>query len=831
MLSYTYPKKNFMSISGDRLAEIYRQINESFLGHPLISVTALQGDPPEKYRITYNISGLSQNENDEIEETSGHTVELSIPLGFPSFPPSCSPKTTIYHPDFTRGTINIDDFWQQNPSITELIIHIGMMINGEIFSTNGPINRGAGDWYRDNPQDFPIGTINWRQNPQGNNDQLEEDEDDDIFILEEDDVLLERERDHDSTAEGDDSESITDVLASFEQQLETDEKLSISSLKKLRKEKKLYALRKALEQQNTISAEHQTLLDQTTASITSSEDRYQEAKNLEKQGRSNEALKIYQNIAGKIDDFPALKTDIDRITQLVAPKKKKRTKFKKNFLGKAEDKEDPVAADQRFPIPRHKSHGYKRALTITILMLFFVAAGVSALFYMDNKDIAAADLNYSQCLSLMKAEKYQQAQQSCRTGVTATKNVRFFYKEEVLDLTASLLKILNSERLKNGLEGKNRPPATTVSKKETMQLMEFQEKTASAEKLFDEGLYQLASIAFKDAVLFAMEIEVKDEKIVEELQFKSNLSAFKHIQSIIGEHLDNQQYQMAIDSVQQGQILLVSFPEETQKQYSAELQNLLMISKFELVKRDGDAHLARADWDRALGYYDQALNFAAQTATIRAARISEVENSIDRAILYKVMEQGNRAFAMGDWNEAVKAFQRADTLLDESRFALADQTKSEINKEKLNKIVLQASIIRDQQSIKAMLNNDELHRALDAYENLLELIENNSLAEEQEFIEATQQITTQIDELQRKIFITEKQLYLESNFQSLFVENYPGSNAKNLKNPVVTLISESNSLLIYRIQCTEKNRGRAMGLVLFYAYDKPTETWSVTQSP
>ncbi len=150
-----------MSTSPNQLDELHRQLSEFFNSHPLISVTPTKGDPPDQYEITYTISGMCKSDTDEIVESAEHTIELAIPFGFPHFPPSCKPKSNIFHPDFDPAAICLGDFWEQDRSLSELIIFIGQMINGEIYSETNAFNEEAADWYQEISDKLPFAPIQW----------------------------------------------------------------------------------------------------------------------------------------------------------------------------------------------------------------------------------------------------------------------------------------------------------------------------------------------------------------------------------------------------------------------------------------------------------------------------------------------------------------------------------------------------------------------------------------------------------------------------------------------------------------------------------------------
>ena len=76
-----------MGIANKQLETIFKEINDRFRTHRFISIKPGDGDPPERYEVTYTISGLHQNKNKEVHEAKHHSIAITIPFGFPHFPP------------------------------------------------------------------------------------------------------------------------------------------------------------------------------------------------------------------------------------------------------------------------------------------------------------------------------------------------------------------------------------------------------------------------------------------------------------------------------------------------------------------------------------------------------------------------------------------------------------------------------------------------------------------------------------------------------------------------------------------------------------------------
>lgn len=840
-----------MSIAPDQLDEIYRQISERFLSHPLISVTPTQGDPPDQYSIKYKISGLTQTDNGDIVEASEHTVELSIPFGFPHFPPSCRPKTFIYHPDFDPGAICIGDYWDKNPSLVDLILHIGQMINGESYSVHDAFNDKAAAWYDKNGGKFPLNKISWDQT------EIEDEElyeDADLDTLDFEDLDFDGDEQHDMEEESPVND-LSDLFPSIDDELEKTDELDISTLHKIQNRNKFFALRTALEGQTEFSTELQALLDDTENIISDAERTYNEAKELEKQGNASKALQKYQAVASKVSDFPAIHADIKRLEQtLDLVEDLMPHEFDGTFPEPETTEELPVPeliptppeTETAEPKPPKKK---KRTITIpkipftlpfsllpvnrliifaSLALLLVIFGTYYTLHYIAKSNLQEAQNSYELCTEAMEAGDFQNANKQCNNGLESAGNVLLFQKNKADEIKAAITKVVQSEKFIQGLKGNILVSGRYVSKKEAILIQDLKSKTDAAEKLFQQNKFKEASATFREALKIAKNIKSADSSLITELDLKIKLCIFKDSLQLTNTYFNEQKWQTALEKIAESQNHLKNLPDELQKEYSGKLQILLTFSKFELARIEGDNAVNSGDWAHAIYSYNKSLDYAQKLPDLQRSKIDSVESSIARANLYQTLEAGNNAFAVGDWDTAIESYKKANKTLVDSKFTLIDQTKSNLSRIKLNKIILQASIIRDQQSIQSMLNKDEIRGARDAYKNLLMLIESSSLAGENEFTKAKGDINKQLKQLEQKIYISDRKAHLDKNYKDLFAKNYEISDKESLTSPVIKLVKNTKTALIFRMQCTEKRSGRPLTLVMFYSYNKTNGKWALS---
>ncbi|MBT8346063.1 MAG: hypothetical protein KJO28_07135 [Desulfofustis sp.] len=355
-----------MAIATEQLEAIYQEITQTFSDDPRITVVPVDGNPPEKYEVTYNIEGLQKTDEGAVEKAESHTIAISIPFGYPHFPPSCKPKSPIFHPDFDPAAICIGDFWEMNRSIGDLISHIGDMISGAHYSTTNAFNEEAAQWYAEN---YPSGDSD-QDNVLITDDQdsispslsLATDEDF-TSLLEDvdeqvDEELLEpfeskqdeeitpalsfvedsEEKNEQSTdIAGDDlfEESDFDFKTTPSEETSANEELAppgfesdpvgemddgeidVNHFNELATEKRFFGLDKELSllPVTTSFEGKEALAEQTAVAVQEAQSLYTKALELEHKGEPAEALKHFQMIEAVTTDFPGLHDDLSRMNQ------------------------------------------------------------------------------------------------------------------------------------------------------------------------------------------------------------------------------------------------------------------------------------------------------------------------------------------------------------------------------------------------------------------------------------------------------------------------------------------------------------------------------------
>lgn len=149
-----------MSIRLKRLYNEYNEVVNYFNDHPYIKIKSITGNPPEKYTIDYLIKGLKQSD-DGVVLSKEHSVEIILPLEYPTFEPMCRMLTPVFHPNINLNKICIADHWAAGESLVDVICRIGKIISYQNYNIKSPLNGEAAKWAEQNMNRFPIDTADF----------------------------------------------------------------------------------------------------------------------------------------------------------------------------------------------------------------------------------------------------------------------------------------------------------------------------------------------------------------------------------------------------------------------------------------------------------------------------------------------------------------------------------------------------------------------------------------------------------------------------------------------------------------------------------------------
>lgn len=139
-----------------RLYADYQSVRDEFSGHPYITVTPVQGDPPELYVVEYRVRGLELDPvSNRPKPRDYHKAQIYLSRDYPREKPKCILETPIFHPNF-GSYICIGDFWAAGETLVDIIIKIGQMIMYQDYNPKSPLNAVAARWAAENERFLPV---------------------------------------------------------------------------------------------------------------------------------------------------------------------------------------------------------------------------------------------------------------------------------------------------------------------------------------------------------------------------------------------------------------------------------------------------------------------------------------------------------------------------------------------------------------------------------------------------------------------------------------------------------------------------------------------------
>ena len=126
-------------------------------GVDVIKILAVEGDPPDVYRLEYLVRSLAPGEDADDEPTPRdvHQVEIRLTADYPRVSPKCKMLTPVYHPNIDPSHICVGDHWVTGERLVDLVIRIGEMIAYQAYNIKSPLDAHAAMWADLNVEKLP----------------------------------------------------------------------------------------------------------------------------------------------------------------------------------------------------------------------------------------------------------------------------------------------------------------------------------------------------------------------------------------------------------------------------------------------------------------------------------------------------------------------------------------------------------------------------------------------------------------------------------------------------------------------------------------------------
>ena len=110
------------------------------------------GSPPQKYRLTFNGTGIWRDSNSRIQVSNHHECLIEFGAAYPRLVPNLAWQTPIFHPNISNnGVVCLGGYgthWVPSLTLSELCGMLWDMIRFKNFDTESPYNREAALWVK-----------------------------------------------------------------------------------------------------------------------------------------------------------------------------------------------------------------------------------------------------------------------------------------------------------------------------------------------------------------------------------------------------------------------------------------------------------------------------------------------------------------------------------------------------------------------------------------------------------------------------------------------------------------------------------------------------------
>ncbi|MDJ0622881.1 MAG: tetratricopeptide repeat protein [Desulfocapsaceae bacterium] len=813
-----------------QLKEIHEDLKAKFDNHPFIKIIPFDDDPPEKYEVQYSILGLSQDSDGNIKPSREHSVFINIPFGFPHFPPSCTPQTPTFHPDFDQAAICIGEFWNKDRTMPELVMHIGKMICGEVYSTENTFNDAAADWYQKISEELPFEELDFSYSSPPQEDEIlavtdEELELDDIDTLDDNDISGHADY-FDST-----NKAFSDEEISFPSPPTSSGKSSINRVYLLIRQKRFYELSGFLnELPDEDHFDDRAEIDEKISNLLAKAQKLQkEADEFEHQGNPQLALELFEKVAEIVTDFPGIEENIERTRNSVELAS---GDWASDDAGATDSALEGKAAEgktkRRVAFFEESSKKSIRLLPILagVLAIVLAIVFISPLFTANSR-LEKANQLYSQCKSFIDQSHFARAEEQCNQALDTLKKISLYKTSERDALQSEITLTMSSKEMEQGLAGRVFFEGKYVRKSDMSRMVEFNSQKEKGDEFYEKSSWKKAigqyTAALKtaqpisDSFIDVLRQEVRNKVSVAEI----NLAIDRGFSLLSRGELEKSK-EMFADALQDAEALPEELGGSLISRIEPKLNEIQYLQHLDLGKK----YFSANDWESAIQQYEKALQLRDITAVQENMGDTDaLYANMAEAELFSLINSARDAFSSSQLDDAIRHYQEAIDLLTQKEDLLERVNPDEI-RQQLNRIILRARIVQFKKKADSELENERFAKATASYNRVIEVIRANGYEKDEEFQNIIEGTKETIAETRNKAEIAKRIDYLVENYKDIFEENYSAAVPEYLSEPKATFLRFlENGNELYEIQCLENNRGRKLRLVMLYSYNPSRKTW------
>ncbi|MDD2463452.1 MAG: hypothetical protein PHI97_05600 [Desulfobulbus sp.] len=790
-----------MAMGSQQLAEDFAQLKDFLELYPNIVLLKAEGQPPDNYEIEYTIRGYSRDESNNITIASNHRIRVSLPFGYPHFAPIAKPLSPIFHPDFDPAAIRIADQWQKNPSLPELILHIGELICGSAYSVDDPFNQEAADWYKSHADQLPLDTLS-------------------LADIQETDVRLD--------------DLVDDTFASLG--LENDDFLApekasdpseVDYIRELVAQNEIFAANKLLSDL-PINAEFPDRDDiqQNIGKILRKTDQlFKLAEQLEDMAKFDEALEVTENLLAIASDAPGAESLRNRIQQSYQLAQS---------AGLHDIEETPAKQSSALESPpvQGKTKGKAKGSVklsgggiplkpILFAMLFLgLCVGTISLYFKDQNTLSQSQANLLKGQLLLDKKQFDAAQDALESAKQSLSNLTILrFRKSAYE--QGILTLIASPELQEGLKGRILYEGEYIAADAAAALKELNVLTEQGQSLAKQNKINDALILYRQAYQFIQDhnlLKQQDpiKEIIQSLELQQTLSVAERAEL-------NKNWEQAAEAYRKA----LSLSSNIQSLGTIrDITHRLTAATFRHDLDQSKKAFTQAQWEETIRFLEQAqATIDANPTVVSDKERRDLHKLLVNARLYLMLSRAREAYEGKNWTQAVEEYQGALKLLNNEPDSTDDLVSDSVDK--IARTLLMVQIAQLQDSVLIAESNGDSPVVISQSRKIQRLIQESKFAGDPSVKTISQKVGEKIATHQDILSQNEKIRWLEEHFEEIFRNNYPTFRGSKLMQPKAVFTKKVGSKNLYTLTCVERSQGSSSKLELAYMYDPATGKWSV----
>jgi ubiquitin-protein ligase len=789
-----------MAMGSQQIAEDYDQLKDLLELYPHISIVKTEGQPPDNYEIEYNLRGYIK-EGDTVSIGQTHRVRISLPFGYPHFAPIAKPLTPIFHPDIDPAAIRLADHWQKNPSLPDLVLHIGEMICGSNYNLDDPFNQEAADWYKRQQKQLPLDSIS-------------------IADIEETDMTLDS--------------LVDDTFASLG--LENDDFLApekpvdskdIQHIRDLVSQNKVFTANKLLtELPDTALFPDRDEIQQNIGKVLRKTDQlFKLAEQLEDMAKFDEALEVVDNLLSIAPDAPGadtLRTRIEQSYQLaqsVGLSQKKEDRPEKTEEEAKEAK--PVSSLKKIHSKSFHwgiSIPFKPILIVT--MGLGIAIGAISLYFKDQNTLSQSQANLLKGQLLIDKKQFDSAQEALDEAKAVLSKLTILrFRKSAVEATINTL--ITSPDLQEGLKGKVMyqgeyiPTSVAAAQEELTALTDQAQLLASQNKLTESLALYRQAMKFADDHKLAKQHATINE-LIQSVEMRHTLALAEQAERDKDWDTAAAAYRKAV-TLSGNMQNLGTTSDITSRMTAATFRHELDQSK---------KAFTQSQWRETIKYLEkaqQAIN--ANLSVVTEKERQDLHRLLVNSRLYLMLSTAREAYQQKNWPQAIEEYTNALNLLTSEPDSAESMTGE--SRGKIEKTLLMVQIAQIQEQVLVAESKGDTGAVLAHYKEIQRIIKASNHQGDPAVKAVQQKINEKIEKQQELVLQQEKISWLEENYEEIFRSNYPTFKGSKLLQPKAVFLKKASNKMVFALTCLEKSQGSSSKLELNYQLDTSTGKWSV----